>query len=117
QFHNAGRRSGSGAYRAALRLRYDDYDHFRLEIARTLLLRFKSDPTNEDALRGILVPLASIYNTETSSTFVETSLREIHQEIETHFSGFSLDTRERLLRAPHYLPEAAVQRKSLEVLQ
>ena len=124
QTRNAGRRSGSGAYQAAMRLRYDDYDRFRLEIARNLLLRFKSDPTNEDALRGILVPLASIYNPlasiynkETSSTFVETSLREIHQEIETHFSGFSLDTRDRLLRAPHYLPEAAVQRKSLEVLQ
>lgn len=117
QYLDAGARNGQKAYYTALRQRYDDYDRFRLQIARIAAARFREDPENEAALKGFLEATRNLYNRALAEEQLKTELVALRSELKPRLRSFSLPLQANLIRRRDVVPEEIATAMALQVLE
>ncbi len=117
QHRDAGTRGGSPAYYAALQLRFDDYNRFRLQLARRLAERLRGEPENETALQGLIETTGALYRPSLVAEQLKGELMALLPILEPRLRKYSLPVQRMLLERPDLLPESAVTAMAIKVLE
>lgn len=116
QYHDAGARYGKAAYYAALQLRFDDYDRFRLQLARLTAARLREEPENEVALRAFLDATGALYDRTLASKQLNGEFAELRRILEPSLRNYSLPMQQILLRRRDLIPDEMAIKMALKVL-
>lgn len=117
QYHDAGARSGKAAYYAALQVRFDDYDRFRLQVARLLAERLREEPQNEAALQGFMEATAALYGRTLAAERLKAELAALRPILEPRLRTYSTATQRMLLGRHDLLPDAVATALALKIFE
>lgn len=104
------------AYRAALQVRFDEYDRIRLRIARLTVDRFLESPEDEVALQGLIVAIEGFYRQDLAADLLADKFAAVQSALQPRLRTYSSRTQQQLLQNRLLLPEALVITMAVSIL-